>query len=208
MTGRWSDVLTLEQLLYLTTLISVGFLLLNRILSCGRKRRRPQIHFWPSLARPAVVLPCTTASSVWRWCHTDHSRCQTCRWGRSGSVLLWSLWRSTLQMNGHTWLFMFSRTSERWSFVCLTVLQFLGELVVLQQSAHIAPYCPRHDGLHVGSLFTQPEVEISEPEDLIEAWGDVGCRNRKQCEAHRSSQVITGHSGFMLRFEDLHISER
>jgi len=35
MTGRWSEVLMLEQLVYLTTCMSSACLLLVRILSCG-----------------------------------------------------------------------------------------------------------------------------------------------------------------------------
>ncbi|KAG7221318.1 hypothetical protein INR49_017385 [Caranx melampygus] len=39
MTGRWSEVLMLEQLEYFTTLMSSACLFLNRILSCEHKRR-------------------------------------------------------------------------------------------------------------------------------------------------------------------------
>lgn len=52
---------------------------------------------------------------------------------------------------------------------------------MLQQRAHIATNYTTHDGLHVSSVLTQPEVEISKPEDLVEPCGDVGC-NYKVCE--------------------------
>lgn len=39
MTGRWSEVLMLEQLVYLTTLMSSACLLLNKIRSCEHKQR-------------------------------------------------------------------------------------------------------------------------------------------------------------------------
>lgn len=49
---------------------------------------------------------------------------------------------------------------------------------MLQQRAHIATNHTTHDGLHVSSVLTQTEVEISKPEDLVESRGDVGCNYR------------------------------
>ena len=57
----------------------------------------------------------------------------------------------------------------------LTVLHLLGQLVVLQQRSHVSARCALHEGLHVRPLLTQPEVKVSEPEDLVEPRGDVGC---------------------------------
>lgn len=54
-----------------------------------------------------------------------------------------------------------------------TVFHFLGELVVLQQRAHITSSCAVHDGLHVCPGLTQTEVKIADPEDLIKSCGDI-----------------------------------
>lgn len=54
-----------------------------------------------------------------------------------------------------------------------TFFHFLGELIVLQQRAHVAASCAAHDGLHFSPVSVQPEVKVSEPEDLVEPRGDV-----------------------------------
>lgn len=59
-----------------------------------------------------------------------------------------------------------------------TFLHFLGELIVLQQRAHIATYCGAYDGLHLTPVFIQPKVKVSKPEDLIESCSDISCSEK------------------------------
>lgn len=54
-----------------------------------------------------------------------------------------------------------------------TILHFLGELVMLHQRAHIISHCAVYDVFHFNTIFTQPKVKISKPEDLVKSCGDV-----------------------------------
>ena len=64
-----------------------------------------------------------------------------------------------------------------------TLPHLLGQLVVLQQRAHVGVVLPGDDGLHRRPVLAQPEVEVSEPEHLVEPGGDVGCDRKEHKRA-------------------------
>ena len=66
----------------------------------------------------------------------------------------------------------------------LTSLHLAGELVVLQQGLHAGAEVLLQDGLHGRPPPAQAEVEVPEPEDLVEAGGDIrwGMSGREVCE--------------------------
>lgn len=59
MTGRWSDVLMLEQLVYMIAFMSSACLLLNRILSCEHR----EIYLWTLLGTDKKIVGLWVSSS-------------------------------------------------------------------------------------------------------------------------------------------------
>lgn len=77
-----------------------------------------------------------------------------------------------------------TKTTDSWFEASVplirTVFHFFGELVVLQQGAHVPIGCLRHDGFHLTPIPAETEIKISEPEDLVELGGGISCDYKKQ----------------------------
>lgn len=200
MTGRWSEVLMLEQLLYFNTLMSSACRLLNRIRSCQhtqreRERFNPADIWYSSLdftkwfsshcvwRRPLFgggVVDIAADVELVRGEEVYRCLLETFKDGTWSTFTQWgSITHNNLKISAE----VFTRELH-------TVLHLLGELVVLQQRSHVSAHCALHDGLHVRPLFTQPEVKISEPEDLVEPRGDVSYNKMTSSDYQRLLDII------------------
>lgn len=213
-TGRWSDVLMPGQEEYFTGQMSSLWRLLNRTRSCGRARGpvgggrgRPALPSLPSSRVPSHGSPRGPAPAP----QPRRQAAHRVGWGPLlGGAVIRVLPDVELVRRQEVDVRLLEALEDgpwegAWPRLgggsgpapprplgppaaaapgLLTSLHLTGELVMLQQGLHAGARVLPQDGLHGRPPPAQAEVEVSEPEDLVEAGGDVrwGMRGREVCE--------------------------